>query len=135
MVNFILIAHGGFASGLMSAAELIVGRQENVLTFSLDEGDSIDELEQNVDKGIQAMSSIGEVLVFVDLIGASPFNISARMIQKYPDIKIVTGMNLPMLIDGLMSRDEMQVGELATSIVQTGRESCTTLDELLEGDS
>jgi len=134
MVNFVLVAHGGFAAGLMSAAELIVGKQENVLTFSLNEGDSIDELEQNVDLGIQDMSSTGEMLVLVDLMGASPFNISTRLVQKYPEIKIVTGMNLPMLIEGLMSREDMSVKELAETMAQTGRESCMTLDQLLSGE-
>ena len=134
MVNFVLVAHVGFAAGLMSAAELIVGKQENVITFSLNEGDSIDELEQNVDLGIQDMSSTGEVLVLVDLMGASPFNISTRLVQKYPEIKIVTGMNLPLLIEGLMSREDMSVKELAETMAQTGRESCMTLDQLLSGE-
>ena len=129
MISIIIITHGGFAAGLQDAAQLIVGQQEDVLTFSLSEGDSIDQLEMDVESGITTLSESGSVLVLVDLFGASPFNVSLRLAQRYPEIKIVTGVSLPMLIEALMNRETMELGELADHVAQTGREHSKTLDE------
>jgi PTS system mannose-specific IIA component len=129
MINIIIITHGAFAAGLLDAAQLIIGQQENVLTFSLSEGDSIDQLEMDAENGIKTLSETGSVLVLVDLFGASPFNVSLRLLQRYPEIKIVTGANLPMLIEALMNRESMDLGELADHVAQTGRDHSKTLDE------
>ncbi len=129
MNNIIIITHGGFAAGLLDAAQLIVGQQEDVLTFALSEGDSIDQLEMDVESGIMKLSESGSVLVLVDLFGASPFNVGLRLAQHYPEIKIVTGVSLPMLIEAVMNREFMELGELADHVAQTGREHSKTLDE------
>ena len=135
MVNVIIITHGSFAAGLLDAAQLIVGQQENVLTFGLSEGDSIDQLEMDAENGINVLSETGSVLILVDLFGASPFNVSLRLLQRYPEIKIVTGASLPMLIEALMNREFMELGELADHVAQTGREHSKTLDEWMSSDN
>lgn len=129
MINIIVVTHGTLASGLLDAAQLIVGQQENVLTYSLSEGDSIDQLEMDVEEGIKTLSETGKVLMLVDLFGASPFNISLRLLQQYPEIKLVTGVSLPMLIEAVMNRELMELAELADHVALTGREHSKTLEE------
>lgn len=90
---------------------------------------SIDQLELNAEDGIKTLSESGSVLVLVDLFGASPFNVSLRLLQRFPEIKIVTGASLPMLIEALMNRESMDLVELADHVAQTGRDHSKTLDE------
>ena len=133
MVNLILISHGTFAEGLLNATELIIGEQKNVKTFALNEGDSIEQLELDVEDAIKELSQDAEVLVLVDLFGASPCNVSVRLVQRYPGVKIVTGMNLPMMIEVAMNREHMSAAELVEYAAETGQKHCKSLEGWLAG--
>ena len=44
------------------------------------------------------------VLVFCDLLGGTPFNQAMIIAQSYSNVEVVTGTNLPMLLETLGSR-------------------------------
>ena len=132
MVNLLLVSHGDLADGMLSAMHLIVGEQEGVIAISLKETDSIDELETRVDAAIEELSVSGSVLLLVDLFGASPFNICVKLIAKHPDLQVVTGINLPMLLETVMQREGQPVEELAKIASEAGRNGIRSLQELMD---
>ena len=62
------------------------------------------------------------VLVFVDLLGGTPFNQAMMISQDIADVEVVTGTNLPMLIELLLTRGAgSSLNELADQAVSVGQ--------------
>jgi mannose/fructose/sorbose-specific phosphotransferase system IIA component len=132
MVNLLLVSHGDLADGMLSAMQLIVGQQEGVIAISLKETDSIDELGSRVDAAVEELHASGSVLLLVDLFGASPFNTCVKLLTKYPDLQVVTGMNLPMLLETVVQREGQSVEDLAKLASEAGKNGIRTLRELMD---
>jgi len=132
MVNLVIVSHGDLAEGLIDAMQLIVGQQEGVVAVSLKETDPIDGLTERVSAAIEEVGGPDGVLVLVDLFGASPFNISAQLTQKHAMVQVVTGVNLPMLLETALQREAMPLEELARLAADSGRNGIKTLIELME---
>ena len=61
-------------------------------------------------------------LVFVDLLGGTPFNQAMMISQDIADVEVVTGTNLPMLIELLLTRGAgSTLEELAGQAVEVGK--------------
>jgi mannose/fructose-specific phosphotransferase system component IIA len=76
-----------------------------ILKLRLKETDPIEGLSDRLDQAIQEVNDGDGVLILVDLFGASPFNVSARLTQKYKNVQVVTGINLPMLPETALQRE------------------------------
>lgn len=135
MIKLIVIGHGAMAEGLVHAMELIVGSQEEVVAIRLDETDSIDELESRVEVAVVQNSSESGTLILVDLFGASPFNVSARVASRHPNVDVITGVNLPMLLETAMNRQNVTLSELVDMARQIGVGGVKVLSDLVKGNS
>ena len=135
MVGILLVTHGQMASGLLNATELIVGEQEAVATIELKEMDAIDALEASIDQEVLKLNSGDGVLVLVDLFGASPFNASARVAVRYPDVDVITGMNLPMLLETVMNKETSDLQSLIEIATNAGMGGVRVLKQLLNSQS
>ncbi|MFZ2624220.1 MAG: PTS sugar transporter subunit IIA [Propionibacterium sp.] len=102
MVALIIAAHGAMAPALLASAEMIAGPAQEVqaITFAPSEGP--DDLLAKYESAYQELGP--EVLFLVDLFGGSPFNAAARFAATHPGTDVVTGVNLPMVIEALTAR-------------------------------
>lgn len=132
MVGVLVVAHGEMASGLLDAARMIVGDQEALLALSLQEMEDVEGLMAKVEEAISQVDTGEGVLVLVDLPGASPFNASARIAMQREGIKVVTGVNLPMLAELLVMRDGSSLDELVDIAKEAGISGVRTLSEILK---
>nr|WP_279625642.1 hypothetical protein [Thermoanaerobacter wiegelii] len=67
-----------------------------------------------------------EVLLMCDLQGGSPYNVSLELaIKKYSNknIRVISGLNLPMFLEIIAMRDTANLEELVNIAIQTGKES------------
>ncbi len=105
MIGFLLTGHGEFAPGLASALELVAGKQEafKVMPFDVEKAAEYPELLHTEIE--QLREETDAVLVFVDLLGGTPFNQAMINTQSISDVNVVTGTNLPMLIETLFTRN------------------------------
>jgi PTS system mannose-specific IIA component len=131
VVGVLVVAHGEMASGLLDAARMIVGEQEALLGLSLQEMEDVDGLMAKVEEAISQVDTGNGVLVLVDLPGASPFNASARIAMQREGIKVVTGVNLPMLAELLVMREGSSLEELTDIAKEAGISGVRTLTEIL----
>ena len=106
MVGFILTGHGHFADGIKSALDMVAGDQENfeIVPF---EGSQAATYGDDLRAAITKMRGECEegVIVFVDLLGGTPFNQSMMIANDVDKLEIITGSNLPMIIELLFARD------------------------------
>lgn len=120
MTGIIVTGHGHFASGIMSSVELIMGKQENVIPVDFPYGDTITELETNINSAIEKFD--GDIIVFADLLCGSPFNVATMAALKDERIRVVYGTNLGMLVESIMSLSQgMHTDELVDKAVITGK--------------
>jgi len=124
-VPALLVMHADLAAALLRAAETVYGPIEDVEILS-NEGQSRDGLEQAIVERTDRWSQGG--LVLTDFWGGS-CHICGMAAARRPTAKargelvIVTGLNLPTLLDYLHNREQYPVQELAERLQKKGQES------------
>jgi PTS system mannose-specific IIA component len=129
----LLVAHGPLASGLRDAIEMIAGPQERLEVVQLQPEDDIEGVSTRLDSALQQLGVDvdEEAVIFADLFGAAPANAAASLLRHRPNIEIVAGMNLPMLLEVLFGREGVSARELAKAAVEAGRESIRDVGEVI----
>ena len=124
MVSIILATHGDMAKGLIDSANMLVGNTDKINVISLKPGVAPDAFLLDVEKTIKKVDDGSGVLAFVDIFGGTPNNTLYRAAAQCGiKLKIVTGVNLPMILSVLTEFDEnLSLEELAKNIEQNGKE-------------
>lgn len=119
--KIILCTHGYFGEKLKGSAEMIAGTMDAVSPFSLLPGMEPEDLKSQVEP---LLSACPAAIALVDIAGGTPLNVMARLSAQYP-VAVVTGVNLPMLIEAHECLQDMDYQELAAHLVSmlpsTGR--------------
>lgn len=134
MVGIIIASHGEFANGILESSKMIFGEQENVAVATLMPSESPDDIRAKMQAAIDSFDNQDEILFLVDLWSGTPFNQASALIEGHEDKwAIVTGMNLPMLIEAYGARFSMETAhEVASYIVGPGREGIKAKPTSLE---
>ena len=119
-VPALIVTHADLAQALVRAAERVVGTIEDVTLLS-NEGLSRDDLEDAIEDRVKAWKEGG--LLLTDFWGGSCHTCGAVAARKHGEIVIVTGINLPLLLDYLHNRDRLSATDLAERLQQKGRDS------------
>jgi mannose/fructose-specific phosphotransferase system component IIA len=90
----VVVCHGGLAKALVEAAESISG-VIGVLRPVSNSGCDRDSLERRVAEEVDGQPSV----IFVDLASGSCLFAVLKRMRALPDVKVVTGVNLAMLVD------------------------------------
>ncbi len=130
MIYVVLVSHGDLSSQLIKSAEMIAGESEGVYSVSLYPGETPEDFEKKLNL---VLDKIGdeETIILMDIFSGTPYNVSARQVMR-DNVECITGANLPMLIELLMTRDGSSLSELAESISQAGQESIKNLKPMFK---
>ncbi|MFT8811786.1 MAG: PTS sugar transporter subunit IIA [Liquorilactobacillus satsumensis] len=131
MIHILLLSHGPFCEGLLDSVEMISGSQKNLVAIPLNPGQSPDDYREKIDNQISSIPANDGLIVFCDLKGGTPYNISASLKSKY-HFNLITGVNLPILISVLLSRNEQATVENLTAVALTKENSGIELIDLSE---
>lgn len=136
MIGLIVATHGNFASGIISSVNLIAGEQNDLIGVNFVEGQSSEELKQNLEKAISDISC-DEILILTDLMGGTPFNISSTISTSTDNkkIKVVSGMNLPMLMEAVFSREQTDLDSLITVTRESAIDGISDLDTISKAEN
>jgi PTS system mannose-specific IIA component len=129
----LLVGHGPLASGLRGAIEMIAGQQDALEVVRLRPEDDVERVAKRLDAALRKLDvqEKGEAVIFADLFGAAPANAAASLLRHRPNIEIVAGMNLPMLLEVLLGREGVTARELAERAIEVGRESVRDVGEVI----
>lgn len=119
-VPALLVMHADLAEALLRAAERVYGPIEGVTVLS-NEGLSREALEHRITETVEGWSMGG--LVLTDFWGGSCHICGASAVRGRGELVIVTGINLPLLLDYLHNREKFGVDELAERLQKKGQES------------
>lgn len=102
-VGVIVVSHGNFACAALESANMIIGETPNARSYALTVDKTLDELEEEIQKGYEELSKDYDlVLCICDIYGGTPFNAISRCLLKGCDMIAYTGLSLPLLIDVLL---------------------------------
>ena len=126
MIGLLVTGHANFGTGITSSVNLIAGEQEAYKAVDFLPTDSTEDLTREITKALDELKDCEGVIIFTDLMGGTPFNVSAQIGHGKENIRIVAGTNLPMLVEIVMSRKFMDnLDELVDSVLETGKEQVT----------
>jgi mannose/fructose-specific phosphotransferase system component IIA len=114
----IVLAHGDMAAGLVDAVRRIAGSSADVLVAISNDGKSPDDLRTE----IAGVAEGGPAVVFVDLQAGSCCTAALASCRACADRVVVTGVNLPMLLDFVFNRS-LPFDELVARLVDRAREA------------
>lgn len=128
MIGIVVVTHGEVAGELVNAARTIVGEIPNIAAVSMGWADDMGVAREAIEKAIADVGG-GQVLILTDMFGGTPTNVSLPFLS--PQVEIVTGVNLPMIIK-LTSLREGDLIEVARVIRDQGKGAIYVASEILE---
>lgn len=132
MKGLVIASHGEMALGTLDTIKLFFSDLKQVEALALRADDNPDEFVHHLEETIEKVDTGDGVVVAVDLLGGSPCNCSARILSKH-HIDVITGMNLPMLMEFLSLREHSHPD--IHQMIHTGQEGLTYLNELFSTQS
>ena len=121
MIGILVVTHENFGEAALKTAELILGKQEEALALGCYRGDSIEAFCEKVNSAIQELDTGMGVLVFADLYGASPYNITAKASNTINSkFRCIAGFSLPMVIEAFSMREVYGLDELTDKCMENG---------------
>ena len=118
----IVIAHGDMAEGLVTAVRHITGVEEGVLVPLSNRECSPEELSARIAKALEG----GPAILFTDLQTGSCGFAARRLTRDRPDLAVIGGVNLPLLVDFVMNR-ALEPRALVDRLVEKGRSSIAAI--------
>jgi mannose/fructose-specific phosphotransferase system component IIA len=113
----VVVCHGTLAGALVQAAEQISGIQGALVPIS-NSGCDRETLEQRVLAAVDGRPAV----VFVDLASGSCTFAVLKRLRGQPSVKVVTGVNLAMLVDFVFHRS-LSPADAASRVVAAGEKS------------
>ncbi|MGX2974013.1 PTS mannose transporter subunit IIAB [Ursidibacter arcticus] len=122
-IAIIIATHGVAAEQLLKTTEMLIGEQENVASIDFVPGENAETIIGKYQAKLAGeLAHCDQVLFLVDTWGGSPFNAANRVADGNENMDIVTGVNVPMLVETFMARDDNpSLQELVEIALETGR--------------
>lgn len=120
-MHIIIATHGDLAESYIRTATMISGKEmlEGVEAICMKEETSIEQFMERT-LSILRKDELGQYLILSDLFGASPSN-TIISIFRNSEYRLVTGVNLGMLLEALFMKDRSDLDEVASSLEMSGR--------------
>lgn len=128
MIGLVLISHGDFAREALKSAEMIVGHQKNVKTISVVRGMDLNETVKKLDAAVSQVKTSMGVIIMTDVMGGTPSNAAGILTASTDNMLVLSGFNMPMLLEILMSRN-MSLSDISEKICDIGRQGIVNLTD------
>ena len=132
MIGVLIVTHGEFGDALLGTLRMIIGETEGILSVPLLSKDSPENLRMKIEKALAQVDPKGQgALILVDMLGGTPFNVGIQLAAER-NVKVITGVNLPMMIKVISQREDADLEALSLDIQQTTRDGVVTSVELFK---
>lgn len=106
MIGMIISGHGEYAVGVAHALQMIAGQQKAFEVVPFRESAPMEQLTTDMETAVaKLLESCSGVVIYTDLLGGSPFKAAMMAANGRDSVQVVTGTNLPMLIEVALLRE------------------------------
>lgn len=110
----VVVGHGGLAAALIDAVARIAGSGSGLVAVSNTDCDR-GTLEHRITDAV----GDGPAIVFIDMPSGSCMFAAMHRLREMPGMRLVTGVNLAMLLEFVFNRDG-ELDEVATKVADAG---------------
>jgi PTS system mannose-specific IIA component len=126
VITGIVVTHGQLGEELLRTVRLIVGEIHNCYALSgSDLGD--EKVIESIHEILKAHHA-GAAVVFVDYFGGSCGASCVRATRHLEDVRVISGVNLPMLLDFVTKQGTMGLDEIVAHLIHRGQESVRVVE-------
>lgn len=129
MKGIVLATHGKLAEGMLDAVRMFVGDPDQMVAVGLTPSEDMAHFAAAVREAVESVDTGDGVIVFCDLISGTPCNCVGALFRDEKNlerVQVITGANLPMLIEYVTSR---QYGMGVEEIIQTGHDGIVSYND------
>jgi len=134
MIGIVIVTHSQLGEALIGTAEFIIGsRPEAIESVSIDLNENAEKLRKKIDRGIKNVMGEEGVVILTDMFGGTPSNLSYSFLEE-GHIEVLSGVNLPVLIQAVNRREKMDLDQLAADLEAFGKKSISLASGILKGN-
>ena len=130
MIGMVLVTHGKLATEFVAALEHVVGAQKQIAAVCIGPEDDMEGRRQEIIQRVAEVDSGEGVVLLTDMFGGTPSNLAISLIER-PNVEVVAGINLPMLIKLASARTTMPLVKAVTVAQEAGRKYINVASKLL----
>ncbi|MBS3961329.1 MAG: PTS sugar transporter subunit IIA [Sandarakinorhabdus sp.] len=130
MIGLVLVTHGRLAVEFIAAMEHVVGPQDQCRAVCIDAQDDMEEKRAEIARAAVAVDSGAGVILLTDMFGGTPSNLAISLLGQ-PNLEVIAGINLPMLIKLASVRKARPVSEAVDLAQEAGRKYISVASRLL----
>jgi len=138
MKHIILVTHAGFAEGILSSLQLVMGDLPGIGCVSISAQETIEEIVDMIRRKRDALGSRQQTVIISDIAGGSTTRAALEIAAAESGIYVITGLNLALLLEIAMTElDEDEAGnrrKLLTA-VENSKAMMYLVDQLPSGIS
>ena len=128
MNKIILASHGGLSCGMKDTVQMVLGDLPHLYAIAT----TRDETENVQTAARRLLDSFGpsdHVYILTDVLGGSVNNDMMTLLGDYPELTVICGMNLSLVLTLALAQDPLTPGELADLIGQARAQimNCTEM--------
>jgi PTS system mannose-specific IIA component len=129
MIGLVLVTHGNLAKALREAMEHVVGPQKNVATVCIESDAEFESQRTEIKTRIADVNNGDGVILLTDMFGGTPSNLAMSLLDQ-PNLEIIGGVNLPMLVKLAKIRNTQGLAEAVQCAEAAGRKYICSGHEL-----
>jgi PTS system mannose-specific IIA component len=129
MIGGVIVTHGSLAKELLDVLSAILGYTPPIEVLSIGWFNDVEKSRKDLQACIKRANKGRGVIIFTDIFGGSPSNISFSFLEEN-QIEIITGVNLAMLIKFSQLPKNITLKEAVSEIKKSGIEGIVVASEL-----
>lgn len=111
MKGIILVTHAGFAKGILSSLQLVMGDVPGIDYVSISAQETIEEIVSMIRRKKEALGNVEQTVIISDIAGGSTTRAALEIAAAESGIYVITGLNLALLLEIAMTElDEDEAG-------------------------
>lgn len=119
-MELLIATHEGWAAGLMSAHDMLAGKNDQILTIELNDT-GIRDFKARFAKVMNKYQN-SQILVLTDLKNGTPHLVASEYEDMYPErVRVISGVNLPMVLELSHKMINANLNESTEKAIQIGR--------------
>ncbi len=130
MIGMVLVTHGRLAAEFIAAMEHVVGPQEQCIAVCIEAHDDMEERRDDIARAATEADKGDGVVLLTDMFGGTPSNLAISLLGR-PNLEVIAGINLPMLIKLASVRKGRTVTEAVDLAQEAGRKYISVASRLL----
>lgn len=119
---------------MKDTVEMIAGQQENLEAYEAYENGTSDDSFINDLKNSLTLSKNDDVVIVTDVLGGSVNNEATQLLKDYPNLTILTGMNLPLIITLVTTVNSGISDEKVSEAIDEGKKGVLSVNKLMTED-